>query len=60
MPVYEYECPKCGAKFEVRRGLSDSDSDLKCPKCGAKRPIKVFSTFATNQSTEACSPTGST
>jgi putative FmdB family regulatory protein len=59
LPIYEYECSQCGDKFEIRRGLTDSDSDLKCPRCGAKSPRRVFSTFCTNQSGEACaSPSG--
>ena len=58
MPIYEYECSKCGNKFEMRRGLTDKDASLKCPKCGAAQPKRVFSTFSTNQSTEACASTG--
>ena len=34
MPIYEYECISCGEKFELRRGITDSDSEIKCPKCG--------------------------
>ena len=37
MPIYEYECPVCGEKFELRRGTTDSDSEIKCPKCGGGR-----------------------
>jgi len=46
MPIYEYECKSCGEKFEARRNISDSDSELKCPKCGKKHPRKIFSTFS--------------
>jgi putative FmdB family regulatory protein len=31
MPIYEYECTKCGEKFELRRNIADSDSDVKSP-----------------------------
>ena len=46
MPIYEYECGKCGEKFELRRSIADSDSEVKCPKCGAENPQRVFSVFA--------------
>ncbi|MFC1940740.1 FmdB family zinc ribbon protein [Chloroflexota bacterium] len=35
MPIYEYECPACGEKFELRRGIIDSDEEVKCPRCEA-------------------------
>jgi putative FmdB family regulatory protein len=45
MPIYEYDCAKCGAHFEV---LIRSDRDLpgKCPQCGKGKPVKAFSAFA--------------
>lgn len=36
MPLYEYECPKCG-RFEVIRKFSDKPLK-KCPTCG--KPIQ--------------------
>jgi len=39
MPIYEYECPKCGGRFELRRGLADNDSEIRCPKCGAEQEL---------------------
>ena len=57
MPIYEYECHKCGEKFEQFRSLRQSDSEVECPKCGAKHPIRVFSTFATCcQDQDSCAP----
>ena len=35
MPLYEYECVKCGHRFEKIESLSASPVK-KCPKCGAK------------------------
>ncbi len=46
MPIYEYACEDCGAKFEklIRR---DSDLDgLACPSCGDARLQRQHSTFA--------------
>ena len=48
MPIYEYECPACGEKFEMRRSITDSDSEVKCVRCGAEKPRRVLSTFSTN------------
>ena len=42
MPIYEYECRKCGEKFESFRGIYDNDDKVACPVCdekGAKRMI---------------------
>ena len=60
MPIYEYECPSCGERFELRRGMTDSDSEIKCPRCGAENPRRVLSTFSTASKVGSCAPGGST
>lgn len=35
MPIYEYECQKCGAHTEVMQKVSDKPLK-KCQKCGGK------------------------
>ena len=55
MPIYEYECLACGEKFELRRGINRSDSEIKCPRCGAANPRRIFSMFSTT-SGGACAP----
>ena len=35
MPIYEYECTKCGREFEVIQGFSDRPV-RKCEKCGGR------------------------
>jgi putative FmdB family regulatory protein len=35
MPTYEYECTKCGHKFEASQNITDQPLN-KCPKCGKK------------------------
>ena len=42
MPIYQYLCPKCNLKFELKQSFSDK-SIVVCPKCqnGARR---LFST----------------
>lgn len=45
MPIYEYQCSKCGHEFEALiRNRSDIPS--QCPGCGAPKPAKAFSSFA--------------
>ena len=33
MPIYEFECPACGERFDRLQKLSDPDPDV-CPHCG--------------------------
>jgi putative FmdB family regulatory protein len=46
MPIYEYECKKCGKIFEVYQRLSEKGNDIKCPVCGAEKPVKRVSSFS--------------
>lgn len=52
MPIYEYECDKCGHSFELRRGIEERDGDVRCASCGAQGPRKVFSVFSSRMSGE--------
>ena len=37
MPTYEFECNKCGHKFNVLESVSDHDKHKeRCPKCDAQ------------------------
>ena len=45
MPIYEYNCGKCGKSFEVLLKTA-KDAPGKCPKCGAADIKKQFSAFA--------------
>ncbi len=36
MPLYEFQCPKCGHRFERIQKFSDPDPK-KCPECGASK-----------------------
>jgi putative FmdB family regulatory protein len=42
MPVYEYECGKCGHRFEEWQKISDKPIQT-CPKCKAKKVQKLIS-----------------
>jgi len=32
MPIYEYECGRCGHRFEVKQGFKDKPQ-ARCPQC---------------------------
>lgn len=50
MPIYEYVCPDCGAKFELLRSLSAADKGASCPHCHqpARRILSTFACFSTS------------
>lgn len=51
MPIYEYKCQKCNYKFEQ---LIRGKEKPSCPKCRGQKLTKLFSSFATaNSSKEA-------
>ena len=43
MPIYEFECGECGARFEelVRAG-----EEVACRECGSPRARRLYSTVA--------------
>ena len=45
MPLYEYQCDSCGARFELIRKFSDPPLTT-CPKCGAEGVRKLVSSPA--------------
>ncbi|HKT89654.1 MAG TPA: zinc ribbon domain-containing protein [Candidatus Sulfotelmatobacter sp.] len=55
MPLYEYQCRKCGHVFEKLRRIADADSHLECPKCASDEVERQFSTFASG----GCGTSGS-
>ncbi|MDD5590338.1 MAG: zinc ribbon domain-containing protein [Dehalococcoidales bacterium] len=54
MPLYEYECHKCGERFELRRNISDNDGEIRCPECGAPDIRRRLSIFAAPSSSGSC------
>lgn len=42
MPVYDYECQKCGMVIEQEHGLNDEPPKKKCAECKGKL-VKIFS-----------------
>lgn len=45
MPLYEYQCQACGARFERIRRFSDPPLTT-CPNCGAEQVEKLVSSPA--------------
>ena len=51
MPIFEYECKKCGHRFEALL-KSASDPAPKCPECSATDAKRLLSRFAPASKTE--------
>jgi putative FmdB family regulatory protein len=45
MPIFEYECRRCGKQFEHLH-RTRSEPAPHCPDCGAPRPEKLLSAFS--------------
>ncbi len=47
MPLYEYYCRRCDAKFELLRSMGRSNEPATCPSGhgGAERMLSVFASF---------------
>ncbi|NQT83319.1 zinc ribbon domain-containing protein [bacterium] len=45
MPIYEYDCLKCGSVFEELVRNSRDSSTVVCPSCSSSRVKKRFSLF---------------
>ncbi len=59
MPIFEYECQKCGYKMDFLEKSSGKKEHI-CEKCGSSEMQKLFSGFSIGQgdnSNGSC-PTG--
>lgn len=43
MPIYEFECEGCGARFEE---LVGAEATAPCPACGSERTRRLYSTVS--------------
>lgn len=50
MPLYEYQCRKCGKQFEKVVSMSEADQKQSCPYCNGKNTEKLLSVFAAKSS----------
>ena len=46
MPIYEYLCQDCGAKFEKLVQRPAAPDEIACPACGKVHVSQQLSTFA--------------
>ncbi len=60
MPLYEYYCRRCAAKFELLRPMSRADEPATCPQGhgAATRMLSVFARVGRGEGAE-CEPTPS-
>ncbi|MGQ9462958.1 MAG: FmdB family zinc ribbon protein [Candidatus Fervidibacter sp.] len=65
MPVYEFQCNRCGHEFEDLVSLRDlEEGKVECPNCGSKdvrRKLSLFATRSTGGSareSSSCGPSG--
>ena len=62
MPVYEYTCDQCNARFSKLQPMSAPRDGNECPHCGARTTRRVMSAFSSTASGGAsasgCGPGG--
>ena len=66
MPIYEYRCQECDARFDKFVRSMSAEADVTCPTCGGNQVQRGFSTFASlgdqsrasGASASNCAPTG--
>jgi putative FmdB family regulatory protein len=46
VPIYEYTCKSCDAKFEQLQRSMTNEVKAKCPSCGSTKTARVLSVFA--------------
>lgn len=44
MPIFDYKCRKCGAKFE--KIVKSADEQVVCEECGGKAVTRLLGGFA--------------
>lgn len=45
MPIYEYVCKDCGARFEMIRSIKDADVFIPCKSCQSDQTKRALSVF---------------
>jgi putative FmdB family regulatory protein len=43
MPLYEYFCEECGARFERLRRMAEADDPIECPDCESGKTTRQIS-----------------
>jgi putative FmdB family regulatory protein len=65
MPIFEYVCEECGARFEKLVLSANRERQLQCPTCGSGAVKKALSVFGTSHGSGSagaassdCAPSG--
>jgi len=56
MPVYEYQCVKCGVAFDIIASLSERGAKAVCPSCGSRDVTRKFVVFTKGGSRLSVNP----
>jgi len=49
MPIYEYQCTKCGHKFEnITLNMKETKESIRCPKCQDNDKFSLATKLASN------------
>ncbi len=63
MPVYEYVCSQCDARFSLLQPMSAPRDGNECPECGSRGTRRIMSSFAAKgaggSQAGGCGPSGS-
>jgi len=69
VPLYEYKCSECEARFDALRGMDEADASIACPKCDSENTSRVISLFSAigdgrviagaGESCSSCAPSAS-
>ena len=46
MPFYDFRCPTCDERFEVRRPIAEAGEPMSCPN-GHENAVRVITTWGT-------------
>ncbi|MBU0640430.1 MAG: zinc ribbon domain-containing protein [Planctomycetes bacterium] len=56
MPIYEYRCANCDARFEQLIRSPREERKLACPECGGLGPQRELSVFSAHAQAEQPPP----
>lgn len=57
MPVYEFQCQRCGAEFE-QKCLVGKTRGVTCPECRSQKVAKLMSAFISFKSDRSLAQEG--
>lgn len=55
MPIFDYHCSDCGAKYEVFHKVREKTEDVLCPECGSTNYKKQMSIPAVSMESTSAS-----